>query len=72
MDAKELTIKQQALCEIAGMTSLDIDDAKHHYFLKYGKVPSFDEAYDTLSSMRMVFSRIFLEELSKLKIKEAV
>lgn len=69
MDAKELTTKQQVLCDMAGLTSLDIDDAKEHYFLKYGKEASFEQAYDMLSAMRACFARLFYEELSKLRVQ---
>lgn len=64
----EATIKQQALMELAGLTSLDIADACDHYQAKYGIYPTFEQAYYTLSSMRMTFANIFMEELAKLKV----
>lgn len=68
----EATVKQRALMEIASMTDMDIADAAEWYQNIHGKYPTWEQAYDTLSSMRKLFSELFYEELAKLKVKEAV
>jgi hypothetical protein len=66
------SVKQRAIMEIAGMTEMDITHAMDWYQSYHGKMPTWEEAYDTLSAMRACFSRVFYEELAKLKVKEAV
>ena len=68
----EARVKQRALMEIASMTEMDITHAMDWYQSYHGKMPTWEEAYDTLSSMRSIFAKCFYEELAKLKVKEAV
>jgi hypothetical protein len=67
---KELTTKQKAIMEIAGMTDMDIGNAREWFQAYHGREATWEEAFDTLSSMRWTFASLFYQELAKLKIKE--
>jgi len=65
---KELTTKQKAIMEIAGMSEIDITHAQDWYKDSTGKEASWEQAFDLMSSMRVLFARCFYEELAKLKV----
>jgi hypothetical protein len=65
---KELTTKQKAIMEIAGMTDMDIGNAREWFQAYHGREATWEEAFDTLSSMRYMFAKCFYEALTELRV----